>query len=49
MANTVMGDYSDNTLVVDIYARGADGRGVVSAATTYQAGDSGTVKPVGGT
>lgn len=48
--NTVMNEITEDSILnVDIYARGEDGRGLSSITTTYQAGNSGTVKPTGGT
>lgn len=49
MAQTVMGNVLsvEGQLDVDIYARGEDGRGIVSNSTTYQVSESGTVVPTG--
>ena len=49
MAGTVMGNMiaADNQLDVDVYARGEDGRGVVSQTLEYQVGDTSTTIPTG--
>ena len=50
MTQTVMGDMLalDNEIDVDVYARGEDGRGIVSAAIQYATSASGTEHPTSG-